>query len=75
MGRGKVRNVFQGVYDEPSFVDLRLTMGTIANMGLEGCNPKAHLVIEEEIDLVWKQVPMVHWVSGGLYGGVIEMVS
>jgi hypothetical protein len=75
MGRGKVRDVFQGVDDEASLLDLRLAMGTIANMGFQGCNPEAHLVIEEEIDLVWKQVPMVHWVSGGLYGGVIEMVS
>jgi hypothetical protein len=29
-------------------------------MGAKGGNAKAHLVIEEEIDLVGKQVPMVH---------------
>ena len=50
-------------------------VGTITNVGLQGCNPEAHLVIEEEVDLVWKKVPMVHWVSGGLYGGGIGLVS
>ena len=38
----------------PSLVDLRPAVGTIANMGLQGGNPEAHLVIEEEVDLVWK---------------------
>jgi hypothetical protein len=54
MGRGEVRSVFQGVHNEPGFVDLCLALRTIANMGLQGCNPEAHLVIEEEVDLVWK---------------------
>ena len=51
------------------------TVITITNVGFQGCYPEAHLVIEEEVDLVWKKVPMVHWVSGGLYGGWIALVS
>jgi hypothetical protein len=49
-----VRSVFQRFHEEPSFVDLCPAVGTFANMGLQGGNPEAHLVIEEEIDLVWK---------------------
>jgi hypothetical protein len=67
--RHKVGDVFQGVDDETSLVDFGSTVIAITNMGLQGCYPEAHLVIEEEVDLVWKKVPMVHWVSGGLYGG------
>jgi hypothetical protein len=42
-------------------LDLRATIGAIANMGPQGVDPEAHLVIEEQVDLVWKQVPVVHW--------------
>ena len=73
--RRKMRDVFQRIQDEASFVDFGPTVIAITNMGLQGCYPEAHLVIEEEIDLVWKKVPMVHWVSGGLYGGWIALVS
>ena len=73
--RREVGDVFQGIHDEPSRVDLGPTVITITNVGLQGCYPEAHLVIEEEVDLVWKKVPMVHWVSGGLYGGWIALVS
>jgi hypothetical protein len=44
-------------------------------MGLQGLNPEAHLVIEEEIDLVWKQVPVIHGVSDRDYGGPLSHVS
>ena len=54
VGRGEVGEVFQRVHDEPRLVELGAAVGAIANMGLQGCNPEAHLVIEEEIDLVWK---------------------
>jgi hypothetical protein len=54
MGRGKVRNVFQSIHNEPGLVDLCFALRTVANMSLQGCNPEAHLVIEEEVDLVWK---------------------
>ena len=60
MRRGEVRDVFQGIDDEPRLFDLGAAVVTIANVGLQGCNPEAHLVIEEEIDLVWKQVPVIH---------------
>jgi hypothetical protein len=29
-------------------------------MGLQGGDPEAHLVINEQVDFVWKQVPMIH---------------
>ena len=46
--------IFQRVHDESCLVELGSAVGTIANVGLQGSNPEAHLVIEEEIDLVWK---------------------
>ncbi|HTE44446.1 MAG TPA: hypothetical protein VK636_04290 [Gemmatimonadaceae bacterium] len=53
-------DVFQGIEYEARFVDLRAAMRTIANMSLQGGNPEAHLVIEEEVDLVWKKMPVIH---------------
>jgi hypothetical protein len=67
MRRSEVREVFQRVHDEPGFIDPGATLRTITNVGLQGRNPEAHLVIEEKIDLVWKQVPMVHGISEGAY--------
>jgi hypothetical protein len=29
-------------------------MSTVADVSFQGCNPEAHLVVEEEVDLVWK---------------------
>jgi len=49
-----MRSILQRLSDETSFVELRTAVGAIAKMGLQGSNPEAHLVIEEEIDLVWK---------------------
>jgi hypothetical protein len=53
-----VREVFQDSHEPTRLFDLRSALGTIADMGLQGCYPEAHLVIEEEVDLVWKQVPI-----------------
>jgi hypothetical protein len=60
VGGSEMGEIFQRVHDELRFVELGSTVRTIANMGLQGSNPEAHLVIEEEIDLVWKQVPVIH---------------
>ena len=54
VGRSEMGDVFQGVHNQLCLVDLGSALGTIANVGLQGCNPEAHLVIEEEVDLVWK---------------------
>ena len=59
-----MRSILQRLRDGTSFVELRTAVGAIAKMGLQGSNPEAHLVIEEEIDLVWKQVSMIHWSPG-----------
>jgi hypothetical protein len=67
--------IFQRVDDEARVLDPHAAIGTIANMGLQGLNPEAHLVIEEEIDLVWKQVPVIHGVSEKDYGARLVMVS
>jgi hypothetical protein len=40
-------DVFQCIEDEARLLDLFAAVSTIANMGLQGCNPEAHLVIEE----------------------------
>jgi len=70
-----VGDVFQGVDDKTSLIDFGSTVIAITNMGLQGCHPEAHLVIEEEVDLVWKEVPVVHGVSEGQYGGFAASVS
>ena len=49
-----MRDVFQCIDDEPSLFDFEAAVFTIANVGLQGLDPEAHLVIEEKIDLVWK---------------------
>jgi hypothetical protein len=51
------------VRDETGFLDPRATIGARTNVGLQGTYPEAHLVIEEEVDLVWKQVSVDHGVS------------
>jgi len=58
-----VGNSLQGVYGDAGFVDQRTASRALANMGSQGGHPEAHLVIEEEVDLVWKEVPVVHGVS------------
>src|SRR6185437_9743356 len=68
--RCEMGHVLDSIDDRARVFDLGATVGAIATVGLQGCNPEAHLVIEEEIDLVWKQVPVVHGVSGGTYGAV-----
>jgi hypothetical protein len=60
VGWRKVRNTFQGPDDLACLLNLRSALGTIANMGLQGGYPEAHLVINEKVDFVWKQVPMIH---------------
>jgi hypothetical protein len=60
MGWGEVGEIFQSVDDDARVLDLGAALGTIANVGLQGLNPEAHLIVEDEIDLVWKQVPMFH---------------
>src|SRR6185437_13110232 len=75
VGRREVGHVLDGVDDRTGVFDLGATVAAITNVGLQGCDPEAHLVIEEEIDLVWKQVPVVHGVSGGTYGAVKGVVS
>jgi len=55
-----MRKILERVNDEASLLHLGSTVGAGLNMSSQGGNPKAHLVIEEEIDLVWKQVPMFH---------------
>jgi hypothetical protein len=60
MSRRKVRNSFQSPDDLSGLLDLRPALGTIANMGLQGGYPEAHLVINEQVNFVWKQVPMIH---------------
>jgi len=59
-----MRSILQRLRDETSFVELRTAVSAIAKMGFQGSNPEAHLVIEEKIDLVWKQVSMIHWSPG-----------
>ncbi|HEY4218855.1 MAG TPA: hypothetical protein VGM67_17060 [Gemmatimonadaceae bacterium] len=71
----EVRNVFQCIDHEAGVFHLPATLPTLAQMGLQGTYPEAHLVIEEEVDLVWEQVSMVHWVSGNTYGMRPELVS
>jgi len=70
-----MRKILERLNDEPSVVHLGSAVGAALNMGLQGCNPEAHLVIEEKIDLVWKQVPVIHGVSEGAYGGLLRTVS
>jgi hypothetical protein len=75
MGRSEVRNILQSIDDEPGLFDFEAAVFTIANVGLQGLDPEAHLVIEEKIDLVWKQVPVIHEFSESIYGGERESVS
>ena len=60
-----MRDCLQGVYGDACFIDQRAASRAFADMGSKGGHPEAHLVIEEEVDLVWKEVPVVHGVSGG----------
>jgi hypothetical protein len=49
-----MRNSFQRRDDLACLLNLRPALGTIANMGLQGGDPKAHLVINEKVDFVWE---------------------
>jgi len=60
-----MRKILERIDDEPSLIHPGSAVGAALNMGLQGCNPEAHLVIEEQVDLVWKQVPVIHGVSEG----------
>src|SRR6185503_14650083 len=73
--RREMGEIFERIHDEAGFIDLRAAFGTIANMGFQGVYPEAHLVIEEEVDLIWKQVPVIHGVSGMAYGASSKFVS
>jgi len=70
-----MRKVLERINDEPSLLHPGSAVGAALNMSFQGCNPEAHLVIEEKIDLVWKQVPVIHGVSEGAYGGLLHTVS
>src|SRR6185437_7878976 len=48
---------------EARLFDSGRALGARTNVGLQGTYPEAHLVIEEEVDLVWKQVSVDHGVS------------
>jgi hypothetical protein len=54
----------EGVQRHPRILDASPAFVAFAQMGAKRGNAKAHLIIEEEVDLVGKQVPMVHEVSG-----------
>jgi len=49
-----MRDVLQSIDDEPGLFDFEAAVFAITNVGLQGLDPEAHLVIEEKIDLVWK---------------------
>jgi hypothetical protein len=57
-------DALEDVYRHLRILDASPALVALAQMGAERGDAKAHLVIEEEIDLVGKQVPMVHGVSG-----------
>jgi hypothetical protein len=59
-----VRYGLQSVHGDACFVDEPAALRTLADVRPEGGHAKAHLVIEEEVDLVRKKVPVVHGVSG-----------
>jgi hypothetical protein len=46
-----VRELFDGVGDDPSLLEPELALGTRANVGFQGGNAKTLLIIEEEVDL------------------------
>jgi hypothetical protein len=64
--------ILQRLHDESRLVEPGSTVGTIGDVGLQGSNPEAHLVIEEEVDLVWKQVPVIHGISEVAYGAAVR---
>jgi hypothetical protein len=68
-------HVFQRIDDDACVLDFGAAVGAIANMGFQGLNPEAHLVVEEEIDLVRKQVPVIHGVTDEDYGAAASSVS
>jgi len=55
-----MRNVFQRVDDKPRLLDSGATVVTLIEVGLQGLNPEANLVVEQKVDLVWKKVPVIH---------------
>ena len=48
-----MRDILECADYESRFFDLRTTIGAITNVGFQGTDPEAHLLIEEKIDLVW----------------------
>jgi len=58
--RREVRDVFQRIDDKAGLLDSSATFVTLLEVGLEGLNPEANLVVEQEVDLVWKKVPVIH---------------
>jgi hypothetical protein len=53
-------NVFQRIDDKTRLLDASATFVTLGEVGLEGLNPEANLVVEQEVDLVWKKMPVIH---------------
>ena len=58
-----MRHVFQQIDREPGLIESLAALDAITKVGLQGCYPKAHLVVDEEIDFVWKQMSVIHGVS------------
>jgi hypothetical protein len=42
----------EGVHGHPRILDASPTLTALTQMGAKGWNAKAHLVVEEEVDLV-----------------------
>ncbi|HEX4469876.1 MAG TPA: hypothetical protein VH080_10085 [Gemmatimonadaceae bacterium] len=70
--RSEVLELFDGVSDEPGVLEASKALGARTNVRLEGGNTKTLLVIEEEVDLSWEQVTVIH---GKVYAAIREWVS
>jgi len=49
-----VGKVFQGIHDHARLVQTCATSLAILDVSSEWSNPKAHFLVEEQVDLVWK---------------------
>jgi hypothetical protein len=68
-----VRQLLDGVGSNSSFLEASKTIGTGANVGLEGSNAETLLIIDEEVDLGREEVTMIHvWVYAQAWKWVSE---